>query len=189
MNVSTANNQNVGPNIGFKNLRTAMVVLAVVGFMGGLAYISVPFYRYFCQITGFGGTTQRADSAPKMTSAGQMGVRFDANVAGGLPIKFWSDAPPFKAQLNKEYAVNYYVHNLGGEPITITASYNVAPHYAGPYFSKIECFCFQEQQLAPGQIAKLPVKFFVAETIQSDNMHKLEDEITLSYTFFQKPKG
>ena len=150
--------------------------------MLGLAFASVPLYRIFCQVTGFGGTTMRADAAPGAI-AGQVGVRFDANINGALPWKF-EPAKPVQIHPGARTTIYYESTNLADRPTTGQAIFNVSPTKAGAYFSKIECFCFTEQTLKPGQKVRMPVIFFVDPKIRTDAATKDIDEITLSYTFY-----
>lgn len=158
--------------------RAALFGLAMLG----LAFASVPLYRIFCQVTGFGGATMRADAAPGAV-AGQIGVRFDANINGGLP---WTFKPAKTVNINPGARTTIYYEsaNLADRPTTGRAVFNVSPTQAGAYFSKIECFCFTEQTLKAGEKVKMPVIFFVDPKIRTDEATKHIDEITLSYTFY-----
>lgn len=158
--------------------RAALFGLAMLA----LAFASVPLYRIFCQVTGFGGTTMRADAAPGAV-AGQIGVRFDANINGGLPWKF-EPARPVRIHPGAKTIVYYESTNLAGRPTTGQAVFNVSPAQAGAYFSKIECFCFTEQTLKAGEKVRMPVIFFVDPKIRTDEATRHIDEITLSYTFY-----
>ena len=159
-------------------LRAALLVLAMVG----LAFASVPLYRIFCQVTGFGGTPMRADAAPGAIT-GEIGMRFDANISPALP---WSFEAPQTVRIHPgaRTVVNYTAKNLVARPTTGRAIFNVSPAKAGQYFSKIECFCFTEQTLKPGQEVEMPVIFFVDPKIREDESTSDLDEITLSYTFY-----
>ena len=161
--------------VGF---RAALFGLAMLG----LAFASVPLYRIFCQVTGFGGTTMRADSAPGAV-AGEVGVRFDANISGALPWKF-EPAKTIRIQPGAKTTVYYESTNLAGQPTTGRAVFNVSPAQAGAYFSKIECFCFTEQTLKAGEKVRMPVIFFIDPKIRTDEATRKIDEITLSYTFY-----
>ena len=141
------------------------MVLLVFG-MTGLAFASVPLYRIFCAATGFGGTTQRADAAPGAVE-GQIGVRFDANISGGLPWTF-TPAAPISIHPGARTTINYTSENLPGKSTTGRAVFNVSPAQAGAYFSKIECFCFTEQTLKAGEKVKMPVVFFVDPKMRTD---------------------
>ena len=158
--------------------RAALFGLAMLA----LAFASVPLYRIFCQVTGFGGATMRADAAPGAV-AGQIGVRFDANINGGLPWKF-EPAKTVAIHPGARTTIYYEATNLAGRPTTGQAVFNVSPTQAGAYFSKIECFCFTEQTLKAGETVRMPVIFFVDPKIRTDEATRHIDEITLSYTFY-----
>ena len=162
--------------------RTALYMVLLVFGMTGLAYASVPLYRMFCAVTGFGGTTQRADAAPGAVE-GEIGVRFDANISGGLPWTF-KPAAPISIHPGARTTINYTSENLSDKATTGRAVFNVSPTQAGAYFSKIECFCFTEQTLKAGEKVKMPVVFFVDPKIRTDPATRDIDEITLSYTFY-----
>jgi len=169
------------------NNRLLAIVALVVASMVGLAYASVPLYKLFCQVTGFGGTTQVATEAPSqpLTSAAPLNVRLDANVN---PQLNWSFAPvetEVALKPGEEVTAMYRATNIGTEPSTGTATFNVTPQKAGPYFMKIECFCFTEQTLQPGESVDMPVRFFLDSEIVSDINTADIDEIVLSYTFFK----
>lgn len=153
--------------------------------MAGLAYASVPLYRLFCQVTGYGGTTQAALRAPTAVPGTSVTVRFDANVNSGLPWRFAPEQKELQLKLGENGLAFYRVTNLSDRPIVGTATFNVTPFEAGPYFSKIECFCFEEQRLEPGASADLPVSFFVDPAIASDPDAAGIRTITLSYTFYR----
>ena len=168
-----------------RNARTALLAALLVCGMTGLAFASVPLYRIFCQVTGFAGTTQRAEDGAAPGDSGRMiSVRFDANIAAALP---WSFEP---VDSHREVAIGarnialYTARNLSGAPATGTATFNVTPSQAGQYFTKIQCFCFTEQRLAPGQEVRMPVVFFVDPAILDDPVAREISEITLSYTFY-----
>ena len=172
-----------------RNARTAtrMALLAIA--MLGLAFASVPLYRAFCQLTGFDGTPLRAAKAPGAV-AGQIGVRFDANINADLPWKFEPEQETVSIAPGARTQIFYKATNLTARTTTGQAVFNVSPEIAGPYFSKIECFCFTEQTLKPGQSVDMPVVFFVDPKIREDKDTKDIDEITLSYTFYpvEKPE-
>ena len=163
--------------------RAALFALAMLG----LAFASVPLYRAFCQATGFDGTTQRAAAAPGAV-AGSIGVRFDANVDPKLPWRFWPEQETVRIQPGARTTIYYDAQNLTARPITGQAVFNVTPERAGPYFSKIECFCFTEQTLKPGEKVRMPVVFFVDPKLRDDDTTRDVDEITLSYTFYPVEK-
>jgi cytochrome c oxidase assembly protein subunit 11 len=163
-------------------MKMALLALAMVG----LAFASVPLYRIFCQVTGFGGATVRAAEAPGAV-AGQIGVRFDANIDPALPWKF-EPADRVRIHPGERIVVNYRATNLTARATTGRAIFNVTPTQAGPYFSKIECFCFTEQTLKPGESVEMPVVFFVDPRIREEDATRSIDEITLSYTFYPVEK-
>jgi len=162
----------------------------VVVFMAGLTAASPPLYRTFCSLTGFGGTPLRAEKAPGAV-AGQIGVRFDANINADLPWKFEPVQETVRIAPGARTQILYRATNLTARTTTGQAVFNVSPEIAGPYFSKIECFCFTEQTLKPGQSVDMPVVFFVDPKIRDDENTRNIDEITLSYTFYpvEKPEA
>lgn len=160
-------------------------LLGIVAAMGGLTYASVPLYRLFCQVTGFGGATQQASVAPAPVPGRTVTVRFDANVYGDLP---WSFVPAEKVitlDVGEDGRAFYRAANLSQETIVGTATFNVTPFVVGPYFNKMQCFCFEEQELAPGENAELAVEFFVDPAMLEDPETADIRTITLSYTFFR----
>ena len=172
-----------------RNARTGMKMALLALAMIGLAFASVPLYRIFCQVTGFGGATVRAAEAPGAV-AGQIGVRFDANIDPALPWKF-EPAERVRVHPGERIVVNYRATNLTARTTTGRAIFNVTPTQAGPYFSKIECFCFTEQTLKPGESVLMPVTFFVDPKIREEEATSHIDEITLSYKFYpvEKPES
>lgn len=169
------------------NNRLLVIIALVVLLMLGLAYASVPLYKLFCQITGFGGTTQVAKQAPdqNIVMGTPISVRLDANVN---PQLNWSFAPiraELSLRLGEDVTAFYRATNIGTEPSTGTANFNVTPQKAGPYFMKLECFCFTEQTLQPGESVDMPVRFFLDKEIASDVNTADIDEIVLSYTFLK----
>jgi len=145
----------------------------------------VPLYDAFCRLTGFGGTTQEASVAPDQVLERRIEVRFDANVAPGLPVEFAPSQISQSLRIGETGLAFYTVHNNSDEPIVARASYNVTPHVTGPYFAKLECFCFQDKVLAPGETAELPVVYFVDPEIVADADTNEINTLTLSYTFFR----
>ncbi|PXA97409.1 cytochrome c oxidase assembly protein [Nostoc sp. 3335mG] len=166
-----------------RNRRTAITLFGLVGGMVGLAFASVPLYQMFCQVTGYGGTTQVADANPKGVIAREMKVRFDVNVDTALP---WTVKPaaPITDSIGKVDTVNYLATNNSDKPVTGQAIFNVVPEKAGIYFNKIECFCFTEQTLAPGETVEMPIVFFVDPDLDENRELDTIREITLSYTFY-----
>jgi cytochrome c oxidase assembly protein subunit 11 len=166
-----------------KNMRTALIMALIVAFMLGLAFAAVPLYRIFCEATGFNGTPQRADRAPGAVP-GQVKVQFDANVHPGLPWRFEPEQVSVNVAPGARTQILYRSRNLSARAITAQAVYNVSPDTVGKYFKKIQCFCFTEQTLQPGQSVDMPVVFFVDPAIAKDPDTKDVHEITLSYTFY-----
>jgi cytochrome c oxidase assembly protein subunit 11 len=164
---------------------TAGLAVAAVAGMTGLAFSAAPLYDAFCRITGYGGTTQTADAAPSQALERRIQVRFDSNVAPGLPIEFTPSQRTETLRIGETGLAFYRVRNLSDEPVVARATYNVTPHVAGPYFAKLECFCFQDRTLAPGEEAELPVVYFVDPEIVSDPDTREIGALTLSYTFFR----
>ena len=155
----------------------------IVAAMIGVAFASVPLFRIFCEATGFAGTPQRAERAPGAV-AGQVGVRFDANVHPGLPWRFEPKQTTVRVKPGAQTQIFYRAQNLSAKSITGQAVFNVSPDQVGKYFKKIQCFCFTEQTLKPGQTVDMPVIFFVDPALTKDEDTKGIDEITLSYTFY-----
>ena len=172
-----------------KNLRVAALAGVTAAAMLGLAYASVPLYRLFCQTTGFGGTTQTAAAAPAQTAERTMTVRFDANIAGSLDWNFHAEQLEMKVKLGEQAMAHYRATNTGDRVLTGSAIFNVTPASAGAYFDKIQCFCFTEQTLKPGESADLPVVFFVDPAIADDPDAAGIGTITLSYTFYRVDKS
>lgn len=169
-----------------KNRRTGLIALLAAIGMLGLGYASVPLYRLFCQVTGFGGTTMRATEAEAQAVSvvsRTVTVRFDANVARGFPWEFRPTQVKDTVSIGARDMAIYTARNLSDRPITGTATFNVEPAYAGKYFNKVQCFCFTEQTLMPGQEVRMPVLYFVDPAILDDPLAKDLQSITLSYTF------
>ncbi|MFZ5748269.1 MAG: cytochrome c oxidase assembly protein [Pseudomonadota bacterium] len=166
-----------------RNLRTAMLAAVGVVSMTGLGFASVPLYRVFCQATGFNGTTQRANAAPGATRH-DITIAFDTNVSPKLPWKFEPELRSEKIAIGARDMAFFRATNNSGQPITGTATFNVTPSQAGKYFTKIQCFCFTQQTLKPGETVRMPVIFFVDPAILDDPDNADTQEITLSYTFY-----
>ena len=175
-----------------KNARTGLRLALLALAMVALAFASVPLYRAFCQVTGFAGTTQRADKAPGAV-AGEIGVRFDANVDSKLPWRFEPVQERVSVHPGEKNTIYYRATNLTARTTTGQAIFNVTPEETGPFFNKIACFCFARcsrtasfsgQTLKPGQSVVMPVVFFVDPKSRDDEDTKAIDEITLSYTFY-----
>jgi len=169
-----------------RNQRT-LITMAIVGLaMLGLGFASVPLYRIFCQQTGFGGTTQRASADVQVKAAvgHTLSIRFDSNVQPGMPWKFYPEHPTDTVTVGARDTAIFIAKNMSDKPVTGTASFNVTPTQAGAYFTKIQCFCFTQQTLKPGEEVRMPVLYYVDPKILSDPDNKDTQEITLSYTFY-----
>jgi len=171
-----------------RNFKVAIMCMALAISMLGLAFAAVPLYQIFCQITGYGGTTQRADTNLKGIISREMTTRFDATISSGLPIKV-RPSRPVASSIGEAHTVTYLATNLTNHPVTTTAGFNVTPDSAGVYFNKIECFCFTEQTLAPGETVEMPVTFFVDPELDLNKDLDTVHEITLSYTFYASENG
>jgi cytochrome c oxidase assembly protein subunit 11 len=172
-----------------RGLTRDAVVASICGFvvvlMVGASYAAVPFYNWFCRATGFNGTTQVATSAPTGAPlARKMTVRFDANVAPGLPWKFEPEQTEIEVKIGEVVTVFYSVTNQAARTTAGQAAYNVTPLTVGAYFQKINCFCFTEQTMAPGEKRDMPVVFYVDPALAADSENDGLKTITLSYTFY-----
>lgn len=165
-----------------KNLIAIACVFGVMG-MTGAAFAAVPLYRMFCQVTGFDGTVRKADKAPDTVLDETVLIRFDTNVRG-LPMTFRAEQVSQRVRIGETGMAFFDVTNTSDQPIHATAAYNVVPERAGPYFQKLQCFCFEGQTIQPGQTMKFPVQYFVAPEIATDRESRGVREITLSYTFY-----
>ena len=166
------------------NKTMAVLCLSIVAGMAGLSYAAVPLYQIFCQVTGFGGTTQRADSFADRVLDRPMRVQFDANTSTALAWDFRPAQREVTLKIGEKGLAFYRAENTSNRELTGTATFNVSPPAAGYYFSKVECFCFTEQTLKPGEAVDMPVMFFIDPDIEHDeDLNKLKT-ITLSYTFF-----
>ena len=171
-----------------RNRRVGLYALFGALGMLGLGYASVPLYRLFCQVTGFGGTTMRAtaaEAAAVKVSAASISVRFDGNVDRNLPWDFRPLQVTQSVRLGARSLAAYSAKNLSDKPVTGRASFNVSPDAAGKYFNKIECFCFTEQTLQPGQEVRMPVTYYVDPAILDDEDARAIEQITLSYVFHE----
>jgi cytochrome c oxidase assembly protein subunit 11 len=163
--------------------KTGLVCATVAVLMVGASFAAVPLYRLFCQVTGYGGTTQRAEQAPGKVLDREVTVRFDANVAPGLPWEFVAPKP-VKLRLGETGIAHFTATNKFATANTGQALFNVTPEQTGQYFNKIACFCFSEQTLKAGETVDMPVTFFVDPALADDHELSYVDTITLSYTFF-----
>lgn len=174
---------------GQHNGRTAFILFTIVGAMVGLSFASVPLYQLFCQVTGYGGTPQiSANATPSKASERTITVRFDSNTNPDLPWRFKPVQKEMTVRLGEEALAFYEAESLSDVKSIGQATYNVTPFKVGVYFNKIDCFCFDEQVLMPGQTVSMPVQFFVDPEIFDDPNTQEVKTITLSYTFFPLEK-
>ncbi len=167
-----------------RNLTVAYSMAALALGMVGLSYAAVPLYQIFCQVTGYGGTTQRAEQTPDKVLERKIIVRFDANIGRGMGWDFKPVQRSIELKIGETALAFYEARNLTKTRLTGTATFNVSPEAAGSYFNKVECFCFTEQTLEPGARADMPVTFFIDPDMVNDREAQNIREITLSYTFF-----
>ena len=165
--------------------RTLAQTVSVVFVMGGLAWASVPFYDWFCRVTGFGGVPNIVDAGSDVILDQTIKVRFDASLERDMPWSFKPEVREMEIRIGETGLAFYEAHNPMDVPIAGQAAYNVTPYEAGAFFDKIECFCFTEQVLMPGETVMMPVSFFVDPAIVDDNEGQYVHTITLSYTFYQ----
>jgi cytochrome c oxidase assembly protein subunit 11 len=178
------------PRIG-RDAAVAAACGLFVAFMVGASYAAVPFYNWFCRVTGFNGTTQVATQMPSGVLDRTIAVRFDANVMGGLPWKFEPEKTEINVRIGEVVTAYYTVTNLSARSTLGQAAYNVTPLTAGAYFQKINCFCFTEQRMAAGEKREMAVVFYVDPAMVKDEDHEQLSTITLSYTFYplrEEPK-
>jgi cytochrome c oxidase assembly protein subunit 11 len=187
-----------GVNSVRQQTRTALIALSVALGMLGLGFASVPLYRMFCAVTGFNGTTQRASeeqlaamaAADRNAGVGRIiSVRFDSNVAPGMPWQFYPEHKRDRVTVGVKDMAVFIARNMSDKPVTGRATFNVTPTQVGAYFTKIQCFCFTEQTIQPGQEVRMPVLFFVDRKFQDDPDNRDVQEITLSYTFYPVEKA
>ena len=175
------------PSDGRASRRDVVVAAACgvfVAAMVGAAYAAVPLYNWFCRTTGFGGTTQVSTAAPSQVLGRTITVRFDANVAPGLPWRFVPEKNSIDVRIGEVLTVNYVVTNLAARDTVGQASYNVTPPTTGAYFQKINCFCFTEQSMQAGETREMPVVFYIDPALAQDADQNGLNTITLSYTYF-----
>ena len=165
--------------------KTATQLVGVVVVMGALAWASVPFYDWFCRVTGFGGATGVASAAPGDILEQTITIRFDASKERGMPWEFKPMVREMELRIGETGLAFYEAYNPTDRPIAGTASYNVAPYEAGGFFTKIDCFCFEQQVLQPGERVQMPVTFYVDPDIVTDRDAKYTHTITLGYTFYE----
>ncbi|HEX3861022.1 MAG TPA: cytochrome c oxidase assembly protein [Stellaceae bacterium] len=172
-----------------RNGVTAIILLSVVAGMVGLSFASVPLYTMFCAATGFGGTTQRASAAPKKIASAVVTVRFDSETAADLPWEFHPVTPEVTVHPGEQREVFFRAVNKSAQPVTGSATFNVTPTKIGIYFDKLQCFCFTEQRLNPGESKEMGVVFFVDPDILTDPETRDVRTITLSYTMYRNHKA
>jgi len=172
------------PRKARSNRAVVLVCLTFLGTMLGMSYAAVPLYDLFCRVTGYGGTTQRVAQYSDVILDREVTVRFDANVAGGLPWEFKPAAREVKVRIGETTQAHYAAKNVFSKPTSGRATFNVTPQLAGAYFMKVECFCFTDNELAPGETMDMPVVFYVDPAILDVPELKNIGTITLSYTFF-----
>ena len=165
--------------------KTVLQTVGVVVLMGGLAWASVPFYDWFCRVTGFGGVTNTAETGSDVVLDQTITIRFDASLDRGMPWEFKPMQREMTLRIGETGLAFYEAHNPTDHPVAGQASYNVTPYEAGYFFDKIECFCFTEQVLQPGETVEMPVSFYVDPAIVNDRDAKYVHTITLSYTFYE----
>ena len=165
--------------------KTAIWLVAVVLTMASLSFAAVPFYQWFCQVTGFAGTTSVAETGSDVVLDDLVTVRFDASLEAGMPWTFKPVERLMTLQIGETGLAFYEAHNPTNRVVAGTASFNVFPYSAGGYFTKIDCFCFEMQVLQPGETVLMPVSFYVDPAIKDDPEGKYVSEITLSYTFHE----
>jgi len=165
--------------------KTVMQTVGVVVLMGGLAWASVPFYDWFCRVTGFGGTPGQVSASSGEVLDQTVKVRFDGSLNDGMPWEFKPVVREMEVRIGETGLAFYEAYNPTDKPVAGQASYNVTPYTAGAFFEKIDCFCFTEQVLAPGERVQMPVSFFVDPEMVNDRDGKFVHTITLSYTFYE----
>lgn len=177
-----------GRSEGRRNARLALICVAVFLGMVGAAYASVPLYRAFCQATGFDGTVRRAEAAPTRVLDRTVRVRFDTNVRD-LPVRFRPEEGSQTLRIGQTGLAFFEVTNTSNRPLQTQAIFNVVPESAGAYFHKLQCFCFTEQRLNPGETARYPMVYFVDPEFATDPETRGASEITLSYTIYPARPG
>jgi len=165
--------------------KTVLQTVSLVVFMGALAWASVPLYDWFCRVTGFGGVTNTAQTGSDVILDKTIKIRFDASLDRDMPWEFKPVERQVEMRIGETGMVFYEAYNPTNRPVAGTASYNVTPYEAGNFFTKIDCFCFEQQVLQPGERVEMPVTFFVDPEIVDDRDAKYTKVITLSYTFYE----
>ena len=185
--MSSTDRSELSAAAGRRNRKVAMACAGALALMVGAAYAAVPAYRTFCQLTGFDGTVSKAEAAPTQVLDKTLLVRFDTNVRGDLPWDFKAEQHSQTLRIGETGTAFFKVTNTSDRPITGRATYNVVPEQAGPYFRKLECFCFSDQTIQPGQTVEFPMIYFVDPEYAEDFETRGKGEITLSYTYFPSP--
>jgi cytochrome c oxidase assembly protein subunit 11 len=180
--MSFINNENA---LKAQNKKSIIIISFIILFMLSLSFAAVPLYDIFCRVTGFGGTTQIASTAPGSTGHPDINVRFESSTSSSLNWDFFAKSKVVTIPIGEEKTIFYFAKNLSDKPIVGTATFNVTPAKVGQYFMKIDCFCFVEQLLKPGESMNMPVTFFIDPDIYKDENVKEVNEITLSYTFMK----
>lgn len=177
-------------DLASRNRRTMLTGFIVALGALGLGFASVPLYRIFCEQTGYGGTTRRAEAATgvRVATGHTLSIRFDSNVAPGMPWKFYPEQRTDTVTIGARDMAIFIAKNMSDKPITGTAAFNVTPTQSGAYFTKIQCFCFTQQTLQPGEEVRMPVIYYVDPKILDDPDNKDVQQITLSYTFYPVEK-
>lgn len=187
-NTDNKRGQPLRPDNGRALRRTVIPLVLVVAGMTGLAFAAVPLYDMFCRVTGYGGTTQRAEAGSSRVLDRTITIRFDANISPKLDWQFKPAQPSMDVKIGESALAVYEAQNSTDKALAGTATYNVTPEIAGAYFAKVQCFCFTRQTLEPGRRMDMPVSFFVDPSIMDDPEAREIEEITLSYTFFPDKK-
>ncbi len=167
-----------------RHRRVALTVVGAVAGMLGMAYAAVPLYQMFCRATGFGGVPQIASTESATRGQKVMTIHFDANIASDLPWTFEPEQTSIKLRTGETATVFYKVKNRSNKTTIGLATYNVTPERSGMFFNKIACFCFSEQTLGPGETMDMPVVFYIDPAVETDEIMKSQESITLSYTFY-----
>ncbi|MES1152227.1 MAG: cytochrome c oxidase assembly protein [Dongia sp.] len=175
--------------LGRRNLNVMMILVGVLAGMVGLTYAAVPLYRIFCEKTGFDGTPLRADGQTAQVAPidRTVTVSFTGDVNGEMPWAFYPKQNKIEARVGQTYLAYFEAQNLTDKPITGQATFNVSPEPWGPYFVKIQCFCFNQQTLKPGEKVEMPVTFYLDPALAKDHLLDRMSDVTLSYTFFRAP--
>jgi cytochrome c oxidase assembly protein subunit 11 len=171
-----------------RNNRLVLILVAAAVFMGGMAFFALPLYHKFCELTGTNGTARRAYAASKVVTDRRMRVHFDANTEA-IPWAFKAEKPYQDVRVGKTNIAYFQVTNTSDQPVTGRASYNILPDTMGPYFMKLQCFCFTNQTLKPGETRSFPVVYFLDPKLMKDSDTQGLPDVTLSYTFFEVKDG